>query len=336
MSLKEKKSFFKSFPTPEYLLLSTCGIAVSDESVKFVEFSRGFFGSSLELSHYARTALPEGVVASGYINDAEKLTAVLKEVSVRYGIRFARATLPEERAYLFTAHIERVPADGLRDAVAFIIEENVPVKLADSVFDFDIVEDNPTSSQIKVTVSVLSKKVVDFYIQVFEAAGITPVSFDIESQAIARAIIPKGEKRTQMIINLSQKKTGFYVVEEEVVQFTTTLPVGAAGEAPYPHIADLVSEMRKIFAFWSARGTTTANMPEKKIEKILLCGLGAGNGAFVAEFMANSPVEYALGNPWVNIAESAKALSSKDISKETLDYASAIGLALPNADKNYV
>lgn len=334
-SFSEKKGFFNFFPTPEYLLLSTYGIAITDESVKFVQFQRGLFGNSLKLTHYDKVLLPENTVASGYINNAEKLTSVLKNLAQKHGISYLRATLPEERAYLFTATIEKVPPEGLRDAVAFIVEENVPVKLADSVFDFDVVEDLPASNQLKVTVSVLSKKVVDFYIQVFVAAGITPVSFDIESQAIARAIIPTGDKLAQLIVNLNKKKTGFYVVEDGVVQFTTTLPYESGKEAPYPHLNDLKTEMRKIFAFWSAR-PANAGLTESRIEKVILSGAGALNDAFIAEFMNDCPVPYSVANVWLNISRGFERLPKKDITAESLEYAAAIGLVLPRVEKNYV
>lgn len=322
----KSKNFSYYFPTPEYLLISNSGLAVSDEGVKFVQFRQGLLSSNLELAQHEQISLSEGVVQAGYIQDPDKLGLVLKDLSSRYGIRHVYATLPEERAYLFTAVIDRVPTEGLRDAVAFILEENVPLSLSDAVFDFDIVEDLPESKTMKLIVSVLSKKVVDFYIQVFESSGITPVSFDIESQAIARALVPKGEMKTQMIINLEKHKTGFYVVEDEVVQFTTTLPY--AGTASSPHLNDLKTEMRKVLTFWSAR-STKSGLPPRAIEKILLCGRGSLDKAFVTALMADCSVPHTSANPWTNVSH-GKGELPKDLLESQLDYVSAIGLALPH------
>lgn len=334
-SFPEKKSFFNLFPTPEYLLLSSGGIAITDDSVKFVQFRRSLFGQSLKLSSYEKFPLEAGVAQSGYINNAEKLTEVLGGLSKKHDISFARATFPEERAYLFSAFIDRVPQKGLRDAVAFIVEANVPVQLANSVFDFDVIEDDLESNKIKVVVAVLSKKVVDFYIQIFESAGITPVSFDIESQAIARAVVPRGDSSTQMVVNLAINKTGFYIVEDEVVQFTTTLPIGATKESPYSHMNDLVVEMRKIFGFWSSRASTSGN-GARKIEKVLLCGTNASNEEFIKEFMKECPVSYSVANPWINISDGYQHLSAEDISQDALDYTSAIGVAMARGIKTNV
>ena len=330
-TVPKKKGFLNFFPTPEYLLLSTSGLAITDDSIKLLQFEHNFFTQNLKLSYYDKVSLPQGIVESGFINDAEKLTTVLKELSKGYGFKYVYATLPEERAYLFSATIDRVPSEGLRDAVAFIIEENVPVSLADSVFDFDVVEELKETNQIKVTVSVLAKKVVDFYIQVFEAAGVTPVSFDIESQAIARAIVPEGDKRTQLIVNLTDAKTGFYIVEDEVVQFTTTLPYGTKSPLSFEN---LKNEMAKIFAYWSSRNAGSG-LPPRQIEKILLCGLGAYNQDFVADLMREVTIESASANLWANVGRPINDLPER-VTKESLDYTSTVGLVIPHRHPVYV
>src|SRR3989344_2718958 len=168
------RAFFDLFPAPEFLLLSTTGVTVTDSDTKFVQLRRQTFGNGFELAHASKINNPQ----------------------VAFG--------------------------GLRDAVAFIVEENVPVSLAESVFDFEIIDQMPGSNKIKLTVTVLPKDIVNAYITLFESAGITPISFDIESQAIARTLIHRGDRRPNLIINLSRKKTGFYVVEDKVVQFSTT------------------------------------------------------------------------------------------------------------------
>jgi len=188
------------------------------------------------------------------------------------------------------------------------------------VFDFDIFEDVPDSPKIEVAVSVLPKKVVETYIEIFEGAGITPISFDIESQAIARAVVKRGDSRTQLIVNLNADKTGFYIAENEVVQFTTTLPHGSNEEKPYPHINDLKMEMRKIFGIWGAR--------RNSIEQVLVCGPGALSHDFVEKLMEDCPASYNLADPWVNAPLARGALPAEAI-KKSFNYAPAIGLALP-------
>lgn len=327
-----KKSFFNLFPTPEYLLLSNAGLSITDDGVRFVELERGLFGQELKLTRHEKIPLPEGVVQSGFINDEEKLTSILSGLSERHGLKYVYATLPEERAYLFTTYIDKVPKEGLRDAVAFIIEANAPVSLANSVFDFEVVEESKETGKIKVAVSVISKKVADFYMQVFSAAGITPVSFDIESQAIARAVLPAGDRGTHLIINLSDKKAGFYVVEDRVVQFTTTVSFGSSIHTNDSHTNDLKNEMSKVWSFWDTRESTT---DRRKIGRIIFCGSHAGDKKLVTELTTDYSASVSVADVWGNVGVSVSDLP-EDIYKDSLEYASAIGLALPHTDTHYV
>lgn len=332
-----QKTFFDIFPTPEFLLLSTTGIAITDTDTKFVQLRRKIFGDGFELAHASKVDNPEGAVESGLINNTNELISTLKQLSSHYNIRYARASLPEEKAYLFTTNINWVPPEGLKDAVAFIVEENVPVSLAESVFDFEIVSEDKSAGEIKLSVSVLPKNVVDAYVRLFESASITPISFDLESQAIARAVIRRGDTEPTLIINLSLKKTGFYVVEEEVVQFSTTLAYGIGEDESYPSLNDLRTEMQKIFVFWNTR--TDSLRPSsseasksgklgKKIEKVILCGLGGNKMDFVEKLMNEKEVPFVMADVWQNISPSHSRVPEIPLD-ESLDYASAIGLVLP-------
>jgi Tfp pilus assembly PilM family ATPase len=327
----KQNTFYNHFPTPEYLTLSNSGIAISDDGVHFVQLRHSKFGKGLRLSHYEKVALPEGVVEAGFINEPNKLKEVLVDLRRRHNLKFTRSTLPEERAYMFTTTIDKVPMEGIRDAVAFIIEENVPVSLADSVFDFNILSISESEGKMVVAVSVLPSKTVDFYLQVFEEAGITPVSFDVESQAIARAVVPKGDRTTQLILNLGKKKTGFYVVEDEVVQFTTTLPYGL--ESASTHINDLKTEIKKIFAYWTAKNKTDA--PERPIIKILVCGVASQDQKYLNELLGDAPTSYDFTNPWMNVTAQNERLPS-DLVKDGLEYVSAVGLSIPHPHRSYV
>ncbi|MBX4181616.1 pilus assembly protein PilM [Candidatus Parcubacteria bacterium] len=314
---RRAQSFFSFFPTPEFLLLSTAGIAIKDKGVRFVQFK------SLKLSSWGTAPLPIGVVESGFITDPASVSSVLKEMAVAHKINYVRATLPDEKAYLFTTVIDKVPPESLRDAVAFIIEENAPVSLPESVFDFQVVDANHPSG-IKVTVAVVTKKVIEAYQDVFHAAGITPISFDIESQAIARAVIPEGDARTTLIVSLGESKASFYIVENEVVQLSTTPAQDVLAKGAPINPQDLRNELRKVLTFWSSK-VDARGQAEKKIERAIVCGTGAENITLINEIMSECPVEYSLADAWTN----AKAASKKAPIAEVPEYLSAIGAALP-------
>jgi len=330
-------SFFDFFPTPRFLLLSDAGVTISDKAVQVVEF-REMHASDQKFSlvHCEAEPLAPGAVTSGIIQDRDEVVRVLKVARARHHLNFVRATLPEEKAYLFITEFDSMPLEDLRDAVAFILEENVPVPLAESVFYFDVIKPDPSSTKIKVAVYVLQEKEVGAYVKIFESAGITPVSFDIESQAIARALIFEGDTRTQLILNLGETKTGLYIIEDEVVQFSSTPAFGsrAREDGSYGDLSNLKLEVRKLFSFWNTR-LDKRGIPQKKIERILLTGEGAVKEDFVAELMSGLEAPYVLADVWANAFSIKKHLPEVPF-ETSLSYASTIGAALPSRDHIYV
>lgn len=326
--VKGQKTFLDFFPAPEFLLLSTSGISVTDSDTKFAELKRGVFGDGFKLGHSEKFQNPEGAIESGEIKDPAALAENLKKISSKYGVRYAHATLPDEKVYIFTAAIDAVAPEDLHDAAAFIIEEHVPVPLADSVFDFEVVGKNSAARKIKLAVTVAPKSVARSYEELFESAGITPVSFDTESQAVARAVVPQGDRRSHLIVNISAKRTGLYAVEDGVVQFATSLSYGADSDAD-----NLKSEMRKVMEFWNDR-TEPLGGEARKIEKVIICGIGADNEDFVAKLVDGLETERGLADVWTNMSRSGAAEDMK--LEESIDYASAIGLVLPRQNRKHV
>ncbi|MBI2674054.1 MAG: hypothetical protein HYX23_02110 [Candidatus Zambryskibacteria bacterium] len=335
----KQKTFPDLFPAPEFLMLSSTGVVIKDTNTRFVQLKRRIFGDGFELAYASRIDNPSEAIESGLINNPNELAAILKKFALSHHVQYVKASLPEEKAYLFTANINWVPFEGLRDAVAFIIEENVPISLAEAVFDFEIVSEDRPADKIKLAVSVLPKNIVRAYEELFESAGMIPISFDLESRAAARALIPKGDRQTTLVINFSTKKTGFYVVEEEVVQFSTTL---AYSIDTADHHSDskefLKEEMRKVITFWNARAGRSDLNPHEgnglvyhagKIEKIILCGSKGHRANLIKKFMDDSEIPYAPANVWLKTSHAGDRIPEIPFD-ESLGFASTIGLVLPH------
>lgn len=322
--------FFDLFPTPKYLRLAQAGISISDKAVRFIAFEPVRDGT-LFLRRYGEIPLLEGIVSSGEINDKHELTEALKKLRKEYGIQFASATLPEEKSYLFITELDRLPYRDLRDAVAFVVEDNAPVSLADSLFSFELLD---SGDSLKAAVTVLPTEVAANYAEVFEAAGIMPVSFDIESQAIARSLVARGDDRSHLIVHVGERKSGLYLVEDEVVQFSSILNIDVLEVGSESTIKNLKAEIRKFFLFWNTRLDKEGN-PGRKIEHCIISGSGAANDALVAEIMSDIEIPYALANVWTNVLRFEKHLPKIpfDIS---LSYAGAIGAALGENSHEYV
>ena len=95
---------------------------------------------------------------------------------------------------------------------------------SESVFDYDIINEN--SDTLNVNVTVFPKTVIASYQEVFKLAGLTPISFVLEGQAIAHSVISKGDTQTYMIVDFGRTRSGLSIVKNGVVSFSSTVDVG--------------------------------------------------------------------------------------------------------------
>lgn len=340
--------------------MTPVGFSISDTAIRFVDLRSSGGGSKLHA--YAEKKIPAGLISGGYIHNIEELTKLVKEFKDENGLRFVRASLPEEKAYLFKTEIPITQDKDLRDSVEFKIEENVPLSLSNAVFDFIVLKRHTGTNEkeeghVDVIVSVLPVKVVSAYIEVLETAGIVPVSFQVESQAIARAVIKKGDRDTYLVVNLGEDKTGLYVVSDEVVQFASTFSLSKesarrtlesttsfALKAPKEKDAScdefwmkqVADEIQKLFSYWHTHEDRQGELG-KKISKVLIVGDHTDVSSCTGLVSASVDVPVVIANVWENafsVDEFVPDIPRMPIEKNknqdsSLKFAAAIGLALP-------
>ena len=67
------------------------------------------------------------------------------------------------------------------------------------ISDYMIVEENKDGYEIQIY--LIPKALIESYLKVFRKAGFVPLSFEIDTLALARAVVPQDEKRPYFIIN---------------------------------------------------------------------------------------------------------------------------------------
>jgi len=351
----------KLFPPPKFLEMPAVGLDISDRKVRFLEFSDNVKG--LTLKRYGEMAIPSGVIVSGSIKRLEELRETLAKFKEKHNLEFVRVSLPEERAYLVKMEIQNVSPSEIYDTIAFQLEEHVPISANEAVFDYEIIDKKETGSgnKIKVIVSVLAKEEINQYVDMFDGTGMVPVSFELEAQAIARALIGKGDKSTCMIVDIGRTRTGVSILSAGTVRFTSTIDIGSesitkAIEKSFAvttkeaekiknekHISKsqsdrnfflavistlsiLQDEINKLYIYWQTHRQEGDR--EKKIQKILLCGGGANLKGLEDYLSVNLRTKVEVANPWKNV-NSFDNYIPQIPRNEALGYASVIGLALP-------
>jgi len=360
-----REKVLKLFPVPQFLEMPAIGLDVSDFTIKFIEFVHGSRGGLRVGRHDSRKIAP-GTVVAGEIKQPQELSKALREVRDEYGLRFVRALLPEEKGYLFETRVPDVDPKEIRSSVAFKLEENVPLKPDEVVFDYDVVgseRHKRSTDMLRVVVSAFAEKDLASYVELFEKAGLQLLSLEIEAQAIARAVVPKGDMGTYMLVDFGRARSGISIVSGGVLHYTTTVDVGGEvisetyrkvrkQNAPSPEVAEfknrvglshtppddpmysimaevvnkLKEEMDRHVLYWETHGAE-GDDGGGPIKKVLLCG-GNSNLAGLRGYLSTQlriPVERA--NVWTNAFSVEKQIPEIDYNG-SLSFAPAIGLAL--------
>lgn len=320
------KTFFKLFPPPKYLNIPYAGLDISDDAIRCIEYGESHHGYVLK--RYGFRILKPGIVDSGHIKDEKALVAELTSLVKELKISTVKASLPEERMYLFKTEVPDVDEDQIRQNIEFKLEENVPIPASDAIFFFDKLPASLSKDKTYASVSVAPRDLVDSYLKALKQAGLTTVSFEIQAKAIARAVVDHDSSDTQLIVHMMNKKTGIYVVSSGVVCFTTTISWGSElirgksiAEVP-DAVFSLRHEIERVYIYWSQHGEG------QPIKSIIISGHDATMVSQISHLSPDNKLQLIVADVWKN-AFSINHYVPKIMFEDSLDYAIAAGLALP-------
>lgn len=208
------------------------GLDISDLSLKIVKLKKKgkFFG----LASFGEEKIKPGIIKEGEIKDEKKLAEIIKEAvkkvkGEKLKTNYVVVSLPEEKAFLQVIQMPRLSEEDLKSAVIYEAENYIPLPIEDVYMDFQIVQ--PLSNHLDhldVLLAVLPKKTIDPYLSCLKSAGLQPLAFEIESQAIARALV-RNETAGQpiLLLDLGAARTGFTIFSGHSLRFTSSIPVSS-------------------------------------------------------------------------------------------------------------
>lgn len=344
------------------MTMPTVGVDISDTSLKYIQFTHDIHGrKNLVLKHWGDLDIPEGVLKRGVVTDQKMLSKVIAEVRERTGTEYVRVSLPEERAYLFETEIERgTPEKEIRGMLEFRLEENVPIPAQDAIFDYDIIEGAPNSKKLRVAVAAYARDTIMNYYDACVEAGVTPLSFEVEAQAIARAALPPTDPHSHIVVDFGKTRTGIGIVYQGTLMYTSTIDIGGihlsnvlrrqlgdldeseltkiknteglvrgvsdarSYEAMISTVSVIKDEVAARMAYWQSRKNATG---DRKIESIILCGGSVNLKGLVGYFSGSLGVPAKRANVWHNVLSLDEVIPPID-RRHSYGYATAIGLAL--------
>ena len=363
-------TFGTIFPPPAYMTLASIGVDFSDTSLKYIYLTRSSrYQSGTELSAWGDITLSAGAIVDEEVKDIGRLASVLQEVKKRCGTSYVRISLPEEHAYIFETELKRgMPGREIRGLLEFKLAENVPISPREAYFDYNIVADQSDGETVHAVVTVYAKEKIERYYEACSVAGVVPVSFEVESQAIARAATRRGETGSTMIVDFGKNHTGIGVVYRDALMHTSTSAIGGEvlsramrdvlGEckeeelttlknvhglrATHPNkkvrdailkvIDKITDELGTHIEYWNTR---EHGKKQRAIARIILCG-GSANLAGLPEHLSRTlSVPAKRAEVWHNVFSTDSFVPPID-RRHSYGYATAIGLSLPNVIDTYL
>jgi type IV pilus assembly protein PilM len=226
----------------EFLSLKTkaFGLDISDLSLKFLMLRKR--GKKFSVVSFGESQIEPGIVEGGEVKDEEKLAKIVKEATKKVKTKYVVACLPEEKAFLQVIKMPIMSEEDLKSAIVFEAENYIPLPVSEVYLDCEVVP--PVYNHLDhldVLLAAIPKKTVDSYLRVLKKAGLKPIAFEIESLAIARALI-KDQTTTYpvLIIDLGATRSSFIIFAGKSVRFTTSIPVSGI------HFTELIAKNLKI------------------------------------------------------------------------------------------
>jgi len=208
------------------------GLDISDLSLKIIKLKKR--GKFFTLSSYGKEEIEPGLIKGGEIKNEKKLAEIIKEAikkvrGKKLKTNYVVASLPEEKAFLQVIQMPRLPEEDLKSAVIYEAENYIPTPIEEVYLDYQIVP--PVYNHLDhfdILIAALPKKTIDPYFQALKLAGLQPKVLEIESLAIARALIKDGiTTQPVLLIDLGATRTSFIIFSGHSLRFTSSIPVSS-------------------------------------------------------------------------------------------------------------
>ena len=212
------------------------GVDISDTTLKGVLLEKT--SSNFSIISHAQAEIPTGVISENTISDPIQLGSLLEHIVRTLQGGHLRHTLisiplPEPETFLTTLTLhpsgQNNSPEMLEPLITEEIKQHIPIDPEQLIFDWQISEQ--TAMSTTVVVAAAPRSLVDTFTQVFSSQRLIPLAFEIESIAIARALIPiqnRHPQDTTIIIDLGAHRSGLSLVQGTTVHMAVSAPLSSA------------------------------------------------------------------------------------------------------------
>lgn len=191
---------------------------------------------------------PKGCIKNGAISDKDKVVTEISRVMKEHNINAKEAKIVMSGTNILTRIImvDKVPDDQTDKKIWEEIKETIPVDMDANRIDYKILGNIHVNGEdkIKVFVTVVSKKIIDNYIEILNDLHLKPVAVDIPSNSVSKFFqldidtgkdnmakqikYEKHKNNTFIVIDLGSETTIINILKDKIPEFNRVILKGSS------------------------------------------------------------------------------------------------------------
>lgn len=216
----------------ELLSLKTAafGLEITDFYLRAVDLKKR--NGKTVISAISCLEIAPGIVEAGEVKDDKKLAEAIKNCikkakGQKLEKKYVVVSLPDDKAFLQVIQMPKMSEKDLRSAVTFEAENYIPMPLTKASFDYQAIpEPSESIDHLDILIAAFPKTVIDPYVDAVKKAGLSPIAFELESQAVARILVNDGfSEAPVLIINVGDVKTNLAVYAGYSLRISFSIPI---------------------------------------------------------------------------------------------------------------
>ncbi|MDP9404631.1 MAG: type IV pilus assembly protein PilM [Actinomycetota bacterium] len=210
------------------------GLDIGTYAVRAVELTVG--GGQPALERFAQVTLPPGAVRDGEVVDVGSVSAAIRRLWSEGGFRPKRVVLgvANQRVIVRQAELPAMSEADLQSALQFEAQELIPIPVEDAILDFQILEEQVSSTgdpRMRILLAAAQKDMVRTHLAAVQGAGLSASAVDLIPFALVRALLGSGgqafaETVAEAIVCIGGGVTNVVVHERGIPRFVRILLVG--------------------------------------------------------------------------------------------------------------
>ena len=318
-------------PVPKMIRFDHAGIDIGIDHIRYISF-RGKNGQ-LSVDKYGTETLTKSVDKKCLLSENSDVVGALKKIQKECKYKYVEVSLPEELSYIYTQEVDDGDVSTIKGQIEFKIEENVPLKTDEAIFDFVTVLTLKNNRKL-ISVSVVSKKVIEDYTETFQRCNMKVVSFLIQNQALSKSLIATNDANAYCIVAIEKKYIVVSIVSSGIVLYTSTINKTLFDDnlnlERKEILEEVIKDVYRIIVFWLSYIENNDTYGLEKIKSIIVSSTHSNiiESEFINMMINKLAIQIDKPNVWINAFD--LNVQIPPINKiNSYQYATAIGLALP-------